>query len=100
MTAIPDRALADIRRTAQRYGVKRLVLFGSRARGAHAPKSDIDLAVYGIEDAVEFAGFAEALEEEAWTLLTFDLINMSAQPSPDLIAEIERDGVVIYEKSS
>ena len=92
---IPVRAVFEICRTAERYGVERLVLFGSRARGTHSPKSDIDLAVYGCGD---FAGFAEALDEEVWTLLTFDLVNMDARPSPELIAEIERDGIVIYEK--
>ena len=92
---IPVRTVFEISRTAERYGVERLVLFGSRARGAHGPKSDIDLAVYGCPD---FAGFAEALEEEVWTLLTFNLIDMSARPSPELVAEIERDGIAIYEK--
>ena len=33
---------------ARRYGAKRLVLFGSRARGDNRPNSDIDLAVYGL----------------------------------------------------
>ena len=33
---------------AQQYGAKRLVLFGSRARGDHHERSDIDLAVYGM----------------------------------------------------
>lgn len=33
---------------ARRYGAKRLVLFGSRARGDNRPNSDIDLAVYGM----------------------------------------------------
>ena len=31
---------------AKKYGARRLVLFGSRARGDHRPDSDIDLAVY------------------------------------------------------
>ena len=35
---------------AKRYGAKRLVLFGSRARGDNRPNSDIDLAVYGMPE--------------------------------------------------
>lgn len=33
---------------ARRFGAKRLVLFGSRARGDNRPNSDMDLAVYGM----------------------------------------------------
>ena len=33
---------------ARQYGARRLVLFGSRARGDNRPNSDIDLAVYGM----------------------------------------------------
>ena len=36
---------------AKRYGAKRLVLFGSRARGDNRYNSDIDLAVYGMPEA-------------------------------------------------
>ena len=35
---------------AKRYGAKRLVLFGSRARGDNRYNSDIDLAVYGMPE--------------------------------------------------
>ena len=35
---------------ARRYGAKRLVLFGSRARGDNRYNSDIDLAVYGMPE--------------------------------------------------
>ena len=38
------RQLADL---ARRYGARRLVLYGSRARGDNRYNSDIDLAVYG-----------------------------------------------------
>ena len=37
--------LADL---AAKYGAQKLVLFGSRARGDNTPRSDIDLAVYGM----------------------------------------------------
>lgn len=76
--------------------VKRIVLFGSRARGTNQPKSDIDLAVYGCTDILEFR---QRLEEEVETLLRFDLVDMEqADISQELIEAIERDGVVIYEE--
>lgn len=38
------------------------------------------------------------MREEVWTLLKMDLIDMNETVSEELISEIERDGVVIYEK--
>jgi hypothetical protein len=38
------------------------------------------------------------MQEEVWTLLKMDLIDMNETVSEELISEIERDGVVIYEK--
>ena len=93
---LPERAAADIRRLAKKHGVEKVVLFGSRARGTHGPKSDIDLAVYGGRDNI--AAFAGAVEDEAWTLLPFDLIDMNAPLSGEFAAGIEREGVVLYEK--
>jgi predicted nucleotidyltransferase len=72
------------------------VLFGSRARGTHQEKSDIDLAVYGCPD---FIRFSLSIEESVWTLLEFDVINMDETTvSEELKTEIERDGIIVYEK--
>lgn len=81
---------------AQRYNVGKIVLFGSRARGTNQQKSDIDLAVYGCS---QFAELKDDLNENLWSLLQLDLINMDEKYiSDELIAEIKRDGVVLYEK--
>ena len=72
------------------------MLFGSRARGTHGPKSDIDLAVYAGEES--FVSFTGAVEDDAWTLLPFDFVDMNASLSAEFLAEIEREGVVLYEK--
>ena len=42
--------------------------------------------------------FALALEEEAPTLLSFDVVDLDGQVQQALRDEIERDGVVLYEK--
>ena len=44
---IPDRVMHDIFRFAQKNGITKVILFGSRARGTHTERSDIDLAVSG-----------------------------------------------------
>lgn len=81
---------------ARRYNAKKVVLFGSRARGTNQPKSDIDLAIYGCE---AFGELSDSLNEDLWSLLKLDIINMNDEyVSPALIAEIEKDGKVLYEK--
>ena len=92
---LPERAERDIISIAKRYGVQKVILFGSRARGDNGERSDIDLAVSG----GEIGEFAEAVEEEAWTLLMFDVVNLDRKISPELQTEINRDGVVLYEKT-
>jgi len=42
--------------------------------------------------------FAVDVEEDVATLLTFDVINLDSNLQPELRAEIEKDGRVIYEK--
>lgn len=78
--------------------VTRLVLFGSRARGTGAERSDIDIAV---ECATASAGDWQALldvAEEADTLNTIDLIRFDQLAASDPLREsIARDGVVLYE---
>ena len=81
---------------AKKYQTKKVVLFGSRARRTNREKSDIDLAVYGCSDVTEFYF---DIEEEVNTLLMFDVIDMDRKNiSKDLLQEIERDGVIIYEE--
>lgn len=80
---------------AEKYGARKVVLFGSRARGTNGARSDIDLAGY---DCVEFEKLYDSLQEELWSLLTLDIIDMRKDISESLEREIERDGVVLYEK--
>lgn len=92
---LKDSIRNEIAAIAQKYNVQKIVLFGSRARGDNQPRSDIDLAVYGCHDFVNFAFY---IDEKVWTLLSFDIIDMDKRNiSTELIKEIERDGVVIYE---
>lgn len=90
-----QKVYKQIEEIAGQYGVQKVVLFGSRARGTNGPKSDIDLAVYGCE---KFEQFYDFLQENLWSLLTLDIIDMRNNISLELKQEIERDGVVLYEK--
>lgn len=86
---------AQVIEYGKKYHVQKIILFGSRARRSHREKSDIDLAVYGCGD---FDNFYFDIQEKVWTLLEFDIINMDEKVSQELVGEIERDGVVLYEE--
>jgi len=79
-------------------GARRVVLFGSRARGDHRERSDVDLAVYGMpeENQWRFRDVLEGLD----TLLDFDAVFVDENTSPALAANIERDGVVLMDKTA
>ncbi len=91
---IRPAALDSIRDLARRHGVRRVVLYGSRARQEHGEKSDIDLALVGGDQA----RFYLDVEEEAPTLLFFDVVDLDKVRVAPLGVEIERDGVVLYEE--
>jgi predicted nucleotidyltransferase len=84
----------DIVKIAKRNNVERVILFGSRARGNNSERSDIDLAVSG-GDVLNFYYDAE---EQVRTLLMFDVVDLNREISEELQQEIDRDGVVLYEK--
>ena len=69
-----DRNIQNVYRQiveiSKKYQVKKVVLFGSRARGTNMPKSDIDLAIYGCAD---FGGLSDSLNEDLWSLLKWIL---------------------------
>lgn len=92
---LTDKIIEDLKKLALEYGIAKIVLFGSRARGDNGDKSDVDIAVYGCSD---FVNFKLDVEEKVWTLLTFDIVNMDESISEELAGEIRKDGVAIYEK--
>ncbi|WP_331225473.1 nucleotidyltransferase domain-containing protein [Megasphaera stantonii] len=86
--------IRDITALARKHGIGKIILFGSRARGTHTERSDIDIAVYG----GDFDSFYWDIQERVHTLLTFDIIDGN-KITAELKNEIERDGVVLYEKA-
>lgn len=91
---LTEQVLRDIIKIAKKNGIKKVILFGSRARGTNRERSDIDLAVSGGNPL----DFYYDVEEEARTLLMFDVVNLDRGITKELEQEIERDGVVIYEE--
>lgn len=93
-TGIHLCVIKEIKDFAQKYGMKQVILFGSRARGDYERASDIDLAVLG----GNIDAFTIAVKEETSTLLEFDVIDLSQQLQEGLLESVRKEGLVIYEK--
>ncbi len=78
----------------KRNNIDKIVLFGSRARGDNSRTSDVDLAIWG----GDVNNFFIDVDEKTQTLLQFDVVDMNSNISDALKTEIERDGVILYEK--
>lgn len=92
---LPKRVEREISTFAKMHNIEKVVLFGSRARGSNTERSDIDIAVYG----GDFESFYFDIKEKVHSLLMFDIVEADRKISEELQKEIERDGVVIYEKA-
>ncbi len=92
---IPERVVRDISAISRKNGVRRVILFGSRARGTHTERSDVDIAVSG----GNFDAFYWDIKECVHSLLTFDIVDLDAGISDELKTEIQKDGVTIYEEA-
>ncbi len=94
MYGLKPQLLQALAAMAQYYGLHRLILFGSRARGDYKERSDIDLAVSG--DNV--SAFAAAADEELPTLLQLDIVSLDGAVQQELLQAIEQEGIILYEK--
>lgn len=92
---LSERVVKDISAFALKHGVGRVTLFGSRAKGTNTERSDIDIAVSG----GNFDAFYSDIKEKTYSLLSFDIVDLDSGVSEELIHEIEKNGVIIYEKA-
>ena len=90
---IRAEVMEEIIKIAQKNKIKKLIIFGSRARGDFRKTSDIDIAVNG----GDFNMFAQDIEETS-TLLKFDLIDLDGPIENNLLESIRREGRIIYEE--
>ncbi|MGE0454033.1 MAG: nucleotidyltransferase family protein [Vicinamibacteria bacterium] len=90
-----------VRRLVQRLGaeptVRRIVLFGSRARGEARPRSDVDIAVEApAATARDWLRLVD-IAEDADTLLAIDLVRLDDVP-PELRDRILTEGQSLFER--
>ena len=74
---------------------KRIILYGSRARGDYSSTSDIDIAV---ERGEGKELIRNEIDDAARTLLKMDIVDIDEIGS-QLRSEIEREGAILYEKT-
>ena len=77
-------------------GVKRIILFGSRARGTPTARSDIDLAVE-VDETVSWSNLWLEVEDYP-TLLEIDLVPMH-QVTGVFKDRVEWDGKLLYARN-
>ena len=75
--------------------IESAILFGSRAKGTHSDRSDVDLALAGPLGALGAEAIAAELEELP-LLYRFDMHALAAITHTPLLEHIERVGKVIY----
>lgn len=94
-----DAVIEGIKDIAMKYKAKKVVLFGSRARRDHVSVSDYDIAVFHNDwTAAEKAYFCVEMEEIP-TLKKIDVAFVEDSSTDELMKNIKRDGVVIYEQT-
>lgn len=92
-----DDIRAGCKTVLDEYPVDYCILFGSYAKGIATGKSDVDLLVSGDVSGLRFFGMAERLREALKKRVdVLDVKQLTG--NPELINEILRDGVKIYEQ--
>ena len=94
--ALTERELKLITQVFRRHPeVVAARVFGSRAKGTHTPRSDVDLAVWGDVDAIGAEAISAELDElplpYRFDVKPFGLIKLQA-----LREHIERVGLPVY----
>ena len=79
-------------------GIRKVVIFGSRATGKHRPSSDIDLAVFGNHlNSTNINRLASELEDLPLPFM-FDVVNYDSISNKSLKDKIDSQGKLFFEK--
>ena len=96
---LDKKIVEEIYEIASKYkSIRKILLFGSRARKDNSPKSDIDLAIYIDDYSFDLSDFIYDIENNKSTLLEFDFTNINEIDDSFFIEQVEREGIPIYEK--
>jgi predicted nucleotidyltransferase len=91
-----DEIRATLEPIAREYGVERVMLFGSYARGNATEKSDIDFRIdKGQIRGLQFFGFHLDLEDAFG--IPVDLLTADAMDA-EILRDIAQEEILLYEK--
>lgn len=91
-----EKIYNEIAQLGKKFGAAEIKLFGSRARGDNRERSDIDIAVFGMNKNMQLP-FTESIEALP-TLLDFDIVFVSEKTDSRLLENIKRDGITLMSK--
>ena len=91
-----QRRVEKIVNELKKSDVRKVLLFGSRARGDYLKNSDIDLAIDGDFTSRQKRKIKEMIDELSG-LYSVDIVFFD-EILPEFRQKIEREGVVLYEK--
>lgn len=99
MKALPEVLMGQWKRELfPRRPIKRVILFGSRAREDAGERADIDLAIEAPQATrKEWLDICSFLREDSQTLLSIDVVRLEEAPS-ELREKILKEGIVLYER--
>lgn len=79
--------------------IKKVILYGSRAKGTYKPFSDVDITLVGNELSMnDLADTTNAIDDLLLPYL-FDISLYQQLKSPELLDHISRRGVIIYKEN-
>lgn len=87
----------NVNKLAKNYDIDKVYLFGSYMKGTATEDSDIDIFIESPLDGLDYFGFAEALRERLGKRIGL-LSNKTIKPNSAIENEINKTGVIIYER--
>ncbi len=96
---MPEGVAAFVRDVSEKADIRRILLFGSRARRDAAERSDYDIAIEAPEMSEDAWIKIEHMAEDAQTLYKIDCLRYETAPE-DLKRNILKDGIVLYERAN
>ena len=83
-----EEVIEEVTVLCRKFHAKKVILYGSRAKGTARERSDIDIAVTGVED---FDALAVAVDDLP-TLYSVDLLNLDTCRNQLLLEDIKQYG--------
>lgn len=83
---------------ARQKEIEQVILYGSRAKGTNKPFSDVDITLLGVGLSRSHLNRLLADIDDSSLPYFFDISILSKITNPNLIEQIEKTGVVLYQR--